>query len=159
AVADLGRAAAGGATGLSARRKAGEAAQAEIDAGLPRAGGGRKEYPDADGKVTKVVEWFGFELHLLVDVKPEVVLSYEITDTEAGDGEALPVILGQAEANLPADRIETLAYDEAADSEEVHRALSSQGITPLIRMRGLWQEEPERMLPGHDGTSDVVYTE
>jgi len=69
------------------------------------------------------------------------------------------VILQQAEANLPADRIETLAYDKAADSEEVHRALSSKGITPLIQMRGLWREEPERMLPGHDGTSNVVYTE
>jgi hypothetical protein len=159
AVPDLGRATAGDATGLSARRKDGEAAQEEIDEGLPQAGGGRKEYHDAEGKVTKVVEWFGFKLHLLVDVKHEVVLSYEITDTKAGDGETLPVILGQAEANLPEDRIETLAYDKAADSEEVHRTLSSKGITPLIRMRGLWQTEPERMLPGHDGTSNVVYTE
>src|SRR5262245_6492381 len=159
AVPDLGRATAGDATGLSARRKEGEAAQEEIDEGLPQARGGRKEYHDAEGKVTQVVEWFGFKLHLLVDVKHEVVLSYEVTDTKAGDGETMPVILAQAEANLPADRIETLAYDKAADSEEVHRALSSKGITPLIQMRGLWQTEPERMLPGHDGTSNVVYTE
>ena len=81
---------------LSARRKDGEAAQEEIDEGLPQASGGRKEYKDAEGKVTKVVEWFGFKLHLLVDVKHEVVLSYEITDTKAGDGETLPVILGRA---------------------------------------------------------------
>jgi Transposase DDE domain/Transposase domain (DUF772) len=159
AVPDLGRATAGDATGLSARRKEGEAAREEIDEGLPQASGGRKGYRDAEGKVTKVVEWFGFKLHLLVDVEHEVVLSYEITDTKAGDGEALPVILGQAEANLPADRIESLAYDKAADSDEVHRVLSAAGITPLIRMRGLWQAEPERMLPGHDGSSNVVYTE
>jgi Transposase DDE domain/Transposase domain (DUF772) len=159
AVPDLGRATAGDATGLSARRKEGEAAQEEIDEGLPQASGGRKEYHDAEGKVTKVVEWFGFKLHLLVDVEHEVVLSYEITDTKAGDGETLPVILGQAEANLPEDRIETLAYDKAADSAEVHRTLSGKGITPLIQMRGLWQTEPERMLPGHGGTSNVVYTE
>src|SRR5262245_2437466 len=81
AVPDLGRTAAGDATGLSARCKGGEAAQEEIDEGLPQASGGRKEYKDAGGKVTKVVEWFGFKLHLLVDVKHEVVLSYEITDT------------------------------------------------------------------------------
>ena len=145
--------------GLSARRKQEEAAQEEIDEGLPQASGGRKEYQDAEGKVTKVVEWFGFKLHLIVDVKHEVVLSYEITDTKAGDGETLPVILEQAEANLPADRIETLAYDKAADSDEVHELLSGKGITPLIQMRGLWQTEPERMLPGHDGSSNVVYTE
>ena len=159
AVADLGKDTAGDATGLSARRKGEEAARDEIDEGLPQASGGRKEYKDAEGKVTKVVEWFGFKLHLIVDVRHEVVLSYEITDTKAGDGETLPVILGQAEANLPADRIETLAYDKAADSDAVHELLSGKGITPLIRMRGLWQGDPERMLPGHDGSSNVVYTE
>jgi len=159
AVADLGKDTAGDATGLSARCKEGEAAQEEIDEGLPQASGGRKEYKDDQGKVTKVVEWFGFKLHLIVDVKHEVVLSYEITDTKAGDGETLPVTLAQAQANLPADRIKTLAYDKAADSEDVHERLSAQGITPLIQMRGLWQTEPERMLPGHDGTSNVVYTE
>jgi Transposase DDE domain/Transposase domain (DUF772) len=159
AVADLGKDTAGDATGLSARRKGEEAAREEVDAGLPQASGGRKEYRDAEGKVTKVVEWFGFKLHLIVDVRHEVVLSYEITDTEAGDGETVPSILGQAEANLPADRIETLAYDKAADSDAVHELLSGRGITPLIQMRGLWQGDPERMLPGHDGSSNVVYTE
>src|SRR5438552_3150542 len=46
--------------------------------GLPVAAGGRKEYTDADGKVVKVVEWFGYKFHLLVDVKHEVALSYRI---------------------------------------------------------------------------------
>jgi hypothetical protein len=159
AVADLGVNTAGDATGLSARRKPEEAAKAESDEGLPQASGGRKEYKDDEGKVTKVVEWFGFKLHLVVDVKHEVVLAYEVTDTKAGDGETLPSVLGQAETNLPANRIATLAYDKAADSEEVHRLLSERGIKPLIQMRALWQTEPERMLPGHDGTSNVVYDE
>jgi hypothetical protein len=158
-VADLGKDSAGDATALSARRKPGEAAREEIDEGLPQASGGRKEYQDDQGQVTKVVEWFGFKLHLIVDVKNEVVLSYEITDTKAGDGETAPVILKQAEANRPPKRIETLAYDKAADTDDVHEALSGEGITPLIRMRGLWQTEPERMRPGHDGSSNVVSTE
>jgi hypothetical protein len=159
AVVDLGRDSAGDATALSARRKPEEAAKEEIDEGLPQASGGRKEYKDDDGKVTKVVEWFGFKLHLIVDVKHEVVLSYEITDTKAGDGETLPVLLVQAKANLPEGRIKTLAYDKAADGEEVHKLLSDEAITPLIQMRSLWKTEPERMLPGHDGSSNVVYTE
>lgn len=158
-VAGLGVDTAGDATGLSARRKPPEAAAQESDEGLPLASGGRKEYKDDEGKVTKVVEWFGFKLHLVVDVKHEVVLSYAVTDTKAGDGETLPVVLGQAEANLPADRIETLAFDKAADSEDVHRMLSRKGIKPLIQMRALWQTDPERLLPGHDGTSNVVYDE
>jgi hypothetical protein len=158
-VTDLGRNTAGDATALSARRKPAEPAQEEIDEGLPQPSGGRKEYKDDEGKVTKVVEWFGFKLHLVVDVKHEVVLAYEITDTKAGDGETLPVILKQAQANLPEDRIETLAYDKAADSDDVHTLLSSEGIKPLVQMRSLWQTDPERMLPGHDGSSNVVYDE
>jgi DDE family transposase/transposase-like protein DUF772 len=159
AVADLGTNTAGDATALSARRKPEPAAQQESDEGLPQASGGRKEYKDEEGKVVKVVEWFGFKLHLVVDVKHEVVLAYEITDTQAGDGETLPVVLEQAEANLPSDRIETLSYDKAADSEAVHKLLSRKGINPLIQMRALWENDPERMLPGHDGTSNVVYDE
>jgi hypothetical protein len=159
AVVDLGIDTAGDATGLSARRKPEKGMQKEVDEGLPQASGGRKEYKDDQGKVTKVVEWFGFKLHLIVDVKHEVVLSYEITDTKAGDGETLPVVLDQAEADLPEGRIETLAYDKAADSEDVHTLLSGKKITPLIQMRSLWQTEPERLLPGHDGTSNVVYDE
>jgi hypothetical protein len=159
AVADLGKDTAGDATALSARRKEEEGAQEEIDEGLPQASGGRKEYKDDQGVVTKVVEWFGFKLHLLVDVKHEVVLAYEITDTKAGDGETLPVLLEQGKANLPAGRIKTLAYDKAADNDDVHKLLSGEGITPLIQMRSLWKIDPERMLPGHDGTSNVVYTE
>ncbi|MGO9464704.1 MAG: transposase [Isosphaeraceae bacterium] len=96
AVVDQGRDTAGDATALSDRRKSDDAAQQEIEEGLPQASGGRREYKDYEGKVTKVVEWFGFKLHLLVDVKNEVVLSYEHT-------------------------------------------------------------EHERMLPGHDGSSNVVY--
>ena len=158
-VTDLGKDTAGNATALSARRKDEESAGKEIAEGLPQASGGRKEYKDDQGKVTKVVERFEFKLHLPVDVKHEVVLSYEITETKVGDGELLPVSLKPSEANLLPDRIETLAYDKAADSEAVHKLLSSKGITPLIQMPGLRQADPDRMLPGHEVSSRVVYTE
>lgn len=158
-VPDLGRDTAGDATALNARRKAAAAAEAEVAAGLPQASGGRKEYKDDAGNVTEVVEWFGFKLHLLVDVKHEVALSYEITDTKAGDGETLPTILTQAQQNLPEGRIKTLAYDKAADTNDVHELLSGEGIKPVIHNRKLWKEEPLRMLPGHDGRSNIVYDE
>jgi hypothetical protein len=108
-VADLGRDTAGDATALNARRQPKPLAD-----DLPAPSGGRKEYTDDDGKVTKVVEWFGYKLHLLVDVKHEVALADEITSAKAGDGETLPTILHAAQANLPANRIKTLAYDKAA---------------------------------------------
>lgn len=160
AVPDLGRDLAGDATCLNAKgKKADAAAKREVAMGLPQPSGGRKEYTDDDGKVSRVVQWFGYKLHLLVDVKHEVSTAYSVTACSTGDGETLPVILQQAQANLPAGRIRTLAYDKAADSNDVHQLLNEAQIKPLIQMRKLWKEESEKMLPGHDGNSNVVYDE
>jgi len=158
-VPDLGRDTAGDATALSACAASENTAKREIAAGLPQPTGGRKEYTDDNGTVTKVVEWFGYKLHLLVDAKHEVSLSYEITDTKAGEGETLPIILKQAQANLPPNRIRTLAYDKAADTNDVHELLNRFHLRAVIQNRSLWKEEPERMLPGHDGNSNIVYDE
>jgi len=160
AVPDLGRDTAGDSTWLHGRHKSSAAAvKSERAQGLPQPAGGRKEYKDDDGQVSKVVEWFGYKLHLLVDVKHEVALAYEVTSTKAGDGETLPGLLCQAQSNLPDKRIRTLAYDKAADDNKVHRLLSKARIKPLIQNRSLWKEEHEKMLPGHDGNSNIVYDE
>jgi Transposase DDE domain/Transposase domain (DUF772) len=144
-VPDLGRHTAGDSTGLSGRREPDDKRrQAEAEQGLPQASGGRKEYTADDGKITKVVEWFGYKLHLLVDVKHEVVLAYDVTDTKAGDNERIEALVGQAQANLPEDRIETLAYDKAADDIKVHEALHDAGIKPLIRNRACWPKDGDR---------------
>ena len=71
----------------------------------------------------------------------------------------IAALLEQALANLPEGRIESLAYDKAADDEAVHRLLHNAGIKPLIENRALWRGEPERMLPGHTGRSNLVYDE
>jgi len=159
-VPGLGQHLAGDATALRAQKKRDAAEQrAETAAGLPQPSGGRKEYLDDAGNVTSVYQWFGYKLHLLVDVRHEVALAYTVTAPSAGDGETLPAVLARAQANLPAGRIKTLAYDKAADSNDVHELLAAAKIKPLIQTRALWKEEPERMLPGHDGRSNVVYDE
>ena len=69
-VSDLGKDTAGDSTGLAGRAAMSEKLRAaEAEQGLPQPTGGKKEYQDDDGKVTHVVEWFGYKLHLLVDVK------------------------------------------------------------------------------------------
>lgn len=149
AVPDLGAHTAGDATSLNGRgKKNAQQVESEREQGLPQPSGGRKEYKDDDGKVTKVVEWFGYKLHLIVDVKHEVSLGYRITDTKAGDNEVLPDVLMQARTNLPAGRIKTLAFDKAADDGDVHELLHEAGIKPVIQNRALWKEEQERVLGG-----------
>ncbi len=145
AVPDLGRHSAGDSTALAGRREPNaERVQAEIEQGLPQASGGRKEYKGDDGTVTKVVEWFGYKLHLLVDARHEVVLGYHVTDTKAGDNERIAALVEQAQANLPAERIETLAYDKAADDGQVHETLHAEGIKPVIQNRSCWPKEGEQ---------------
>lgn len=162
AVKDLGRHVAGDSSGLSCRPQT-----AGGDHDLPEPAGGRKEYCDEQGNVVKVHEWFGYKFHLVVDVKHEVTLAYRISATTQGDNEELPALLRQARVNLGDDlddrsapsRIQTLAYDKAADDEATHARLDAAGIKAVIENRSLWKADFERMLPGHDGTSNVVYDE
>ena len=145
AVPDLGRHTAGDATHLSARaRKGADALAAEAAQGLPPPAGGKKEYKDDDGNVTKVIEWFGYKLHLLVDVRHEVALAYCVSHAHAGDNEHVAALAEQAVAHLPDGRIETLAYDKAADDSKVHEALAELGIKPVIENRALWPKDGEQ---------------
>jgi hypothetical protein len=146
-VGDLGKHTAGDSTALKGKaKKDDEAVKKEVEQGLPQPSGGKKEYTDEEGKVVKVYEWFGYKLHLLVDVKHEVAVAYHVSSTKLGDNEGVAGLVEQAEANLGKGRIETLAYDKAADDIKVHEKLHEHGIKPVIENRQLWKEEKEKVL-------------
>jgi DDE family transposase len=147
AVPGLGKHAAGDSTALAGSAKKGAlAVAAEVVEGLPQPTGGRKEYKDEEGKLTKVYEWFGHKLHLLVDVDNEVSLAYAISDTKAGDNELIETLVEQAQANLPEGRIETLAYDKAAGDGKAHQTLHEHGVEPVIQIRAMWKDEKEKVV-------------
>jgi hypothetical protein len=158
AVPDLGKETAGDASGLSARATARESAGRGTGT-LPLPGAGRKEYADEQGQVTQVIEWYGYKFHVLVDKRHEVVVSWMMTGPQEADNEVLPQLLTAAQGVLPKGRIKTLAYDKACDDGAVHELLQEQGIAAIIENRSLWQHEHERLLPGADGRSNVVYDE
>ena len=152
AVPDLGLHSAGDATHLSARRR-GRYAQA-----LPAPDGGHKEYSDQDGKVTEVLEWFGYKLHLLCDTRHEVALAYTITPASHADNQQLEALVQEAETNLPEDRIESLAYDKACDDKGIHEMLDKHVIKPVIQQRSLWKDKESRTLE-NAGIGNIVYDE
>jgi hypothetical protein len=158
-VPNLGGRLAGDATALNARHGDATGQKDESRLGLPQPAGGRKEDLDAEGRVERVVEWFGYKLHFLVDIRHEIALAYRITEPAVGDNEMIDPLVSPLQGLLPERRIESLAYDKAAADEKVHWVLFTAGIKPLIRNRRLWKTEPERMLPGHTGRSNVVYDE
>ena len=180
AVPDLGQETAGDSTGLSARRsRSKEDRPRKKEEALPEPDGGRQEYTDENGNVTEVVEWFGYKFHLWVDKRHEVVLAWRVTSTKGADNEGVEELVKQAQENVGKGRIQTLAYDKAADDEKVHAFLKENGIPgvfadrpaglnaglpigkniPVIQTRQMWKDEKERMLPGHDGRSNGVYDE
>jgi hypothetical protein len=166
-VPDLGQHTAGDSTGLSARRS--EAVKQAIESegedevkledGLPLASGGRKEYRDDTGKVTKILEWFGYKGHLLVDVKHEVILAYHITSTKTSDNDMIEPLTVQAKDNLPEDRIETMAYDKAADDVAIHELLQDHDIKPVIEIRSCWKNQTEKLVPGQEQRGNIVHDE
>jgi len=167
AVPDLGKNTAGDSTTLNARRS--EAIKKQIETkgaeavveedGLPLPAGGRKEYKDDSGKVTKILEWFGYKGHLLVDVKHEVILAWQITSTKTADNDMIGPLVDQAKANLPENRMETLAYDKAADDTAIHELLRDEEIKPVIEIRSCWQSRTEELVPGQEQRGNIVHDE
>ncbi len=151
-VSTLGVNVAGDATHLRARLARNR------DAAFPQPDGGRKEYTDDEGQVVRLFEWFGYKLHLLCDTRHEVALAYTVTPASTSDNQPLPELVRQAQANLPPERIDTLAYDKACDDQDVHAVLAKARIRPLIQNRAMWKDESERLVEGA-GMGNVVYDE
>jgi len=111
---------------------------------------GKKEYKGTRKDGTpweKVVKWFGYKLHLLVDAKYELPLAFEITKASAADGPELLPLVEQYEARHSelAARADELSADKGYDSKENNEALfDDHGIKPVIDNRNLWKEEPNK---------------
>jgi len=111
--------------------------------GLPQPAA-QERYKDDAARSPKVVEWFGYKWHLLVDAKHEVALAYRVTTANAADSKSLPNLVEQGQANLPTGRIETLAYDKAADGQRVASDAARGKIRPVIQNRRFVRSDPSR---------------
>lgn len=164
-VKDLGRDLAGDTSALHARNSR---SRNKSSTNLALPSGGKKEYKDDNGTVTEIYEWFGYKFHLLVDVKHEVVIAYDVTTANQADSTVINYLLGQAIKNLHDNnngsvinkRIKTLSYDKAADSAVIHNFFNLQGIKPVIEIRNMWgDDEAERMFESDNGCGNIVYDE
>ena len=118
----------------------------------------------ADGTVwEKVIRWFGYKLHLLVDSIYELPLGFKLTEASASDTPELVPLVEELEEQHEelAERAEQLAADKAYDSADIKAELYDEhGIVPVIDNRELWKEEPgkPRVLFG-DRVDVVLYDE
>lgn len=119
---------------------------------------GRRE----DGTLwEKVVTWFGYKIHLLVDTKYEMPISYQVTKASASDTKHLLPLVEDLKEKHPQihEDIDKAAADKGYDSEENCRRLYDEhGIKPVIDIRRMWRDKETRLLdPGC--ADNIVYDE
>jgi len=125
---------------------------------------GKKTYRGKreDGTVwEKVVNWFGYKIHLLVDTKYEMPLGYRVTRASESDRkQLLPLVKEVKEKHLQIYKdMDMAAADKGYDSEENCRRLYDEhGIKPVIGIRRMWRDKETKLLdPGCSDNS--VYDE
>jgi len=106
----------------------------------------------------KVMSWFGYKLHLLVDASYELPVGFTVTKASASELKQLSVLLETTGSKHPEllNRAEQLAADKAYDDGKLLAELwDSRHIIPLIDIRNCWQDGEQTKLAG--GQENVVY--
>jgi len=121
---------------------------------------GKKTYKGKreDGSLwEKVVSWFGYKLHLLVDTTYEVPVGYRVTKASSPDiEEMVPMVKDAQQKHF--ESIETLAGDKAYDSGPDNEVLYDEhGIKPVIDIRNTWKDGEQTKALAPDRSDNVVY--
>ena len=136
----------------SRRRVVDGRSEADADLGIKTYKGTRR-----DGSVwEKVVKWFGFKLHLLVDADYELPVAYEVTRASANDlttGKQMIRDLADHRPQVPA-RAEYLLGDKAYDDTDLITTLwDDHAIKPVVDIRDLWKVSGARLVQGQTNVS------
>jgi hypothetical protein len=106
----------------------------------------------------KVVKWFGYKLHLLVDTTYELPVVYHVTKASASDITEAHKLIDNLEENWPdiLENAETLSGDKAYDDTEfIQNCHDKHNIKTVIDIRDMWKDgEETRVL---NGKENVVY--
>lgn len=132
----------------------------DADWGVKQYKGKRK-----DGSLwQKVVKWFGFKLHLIVEAEHELPVAFEVSRASESDSPRLIPMMEKLQKRHPelVEGTQYLTGDKGYDSKENNEVLlETYGIKPVIDTRALWKEDPgqKRLYYEDDGTNNIVYEE
>lgn len=108
----------------------------------------------------KIVRWFGFELHLLVDATHELPVNYKLTKASAAESPLLLPIVDQTNELHPVviENCEELSGDKGYDSEKNNKDLYDlYEINPIIDKRSDWRDTDQTRPLFADRVDTVVY--
>ena len=112
-----------------------------------------------DGTVwEKVVSWFGYRLHLIVESNYELPVAFNVTKASCAEGPQAHALLDKMENTQPdiLERCKYLSGDRGYDDGKlVCRLWDQYSIKPLIDIRNMWQDGEETHLV--TGKENVVY--
>ena len=106
----------------------------------------------------KVVRWFGFKLHLVVDAIYELPVAFSLTKASANEVKQAHRLIDQMAEQLPTitKRCEYLLADRGYDDSKLHTKLwDEHSIKPVIDIRNMWRDGEETKLL--TGWANVVY--
>jgi hypothetical protein len=132
----------------------------EVDAGW-----GVKRYcgQREDGSLwERVVKWFGYKVHLIVDVVYEMPLGWEVTRASVSDTTRLLPMMEELARKRAwvLERAEDMSGDRGYDSTENNRELQDQWrIKPIIDIRRDWKDGEETRPLFWDRVDNVVTDE
>lgn len=99
----------------------------------------------------KVVKWFGYKLHLIVDSAYELPVAYSVTKASVPDINEAHNLLEKIEETQPIllKNAETLSGDRGYDDTELNVKLwDDHHIKPVIDIRNMWKDGEETRLLG-----------
>ena len=146
---------------------------------------GRTSDPDADWGVKsyrgiskdgkpwqKLMRWFGYQLHLIIDAEYEIPVAFEVKRASASEAKRLLPMVRKLKKRHPdlIDQSRVLMADKGLDSAKINQELwDEHGIKPVIDTRAMWRDEkveqgrdPNREITRSldpDRVDTIVYTE
>jgi len=122
---------------------------------------GKKEYSGVreDGTAwSKVVKWFGYRLHLIVDADYELPVAFELTKASTSEVKQAHKMIEELDRKHPEliEKCETMVADRGYDDTKLYVKLwDNYGIKPVIDIRNMWKDgEKTRQLEDYE---NVVY--
>jgi hypothetical protein len=105
----------------------------------------------------KIVRWFGYRLHLIVDEEYELPMAYSVTKASTVDLPGGKDLIAQVAERQPEvlERMEILTADKGYDDTKFTVMLYDEHqIKTVIDIRNSWKDgEKTRLLPGHDNAT------
>src|SRR5690625_335933 len=99
----------------------------------------------------KIVKWFGYKIHLIVDSIYELSVAYSVTKASVPDINEAHDLLDEIEETQPAllENAEMMSGDRGYDDTKlIEKLWDDYDIKPVIDIRNMWKDGEETRLLG-----------